>query len=105
LAFSVWARVYLGGNWSAAVAVKADHELIRTGPYRYARHPIYTGILVALAGTALARGEWRGLVALAFAFLGLWRKLSLEEALLTEVFGAQYADYQANVPALIPFLL
>ena len=105
LGFAVWARSYLSGNWSAAVAVKTGHEFIRTGPYSYVRHPIYTGMLTGLAGTALAVGEWRCLIGFALAFAGLWRKLSLEEAWLVETFGAQYADYRANVPALIPFLL
>jgi protein-S-isoprenylcysteine O-methyltransferase Ste14 len=68
LAFATWARVYLGRNWSANVTLKREHELIRSGPYRWVRNPIYTGILVALAGSALARGRWGGVVALLVAF-------------------------------------
>jgi protein-S-isoprenylcysteine O-methyltransferase Ste14 len=60
IAFTIWARVLLGGNWSGNVTLKHGHELVVDGPYRWVRHPIYTGILVALAGTALALGEWRG---------------------------------------------
>ena len=67
IAFAVWARHYLGRNWSGTVTVKQDHELIRSGPYRLVRHPIYTGLLLAILGTAVAFGEWRGL--LAFALL------------------------------------
>lgn len=63
LGWSVLARVYLGGNWSSGVTVKQDHELIRSGPYRWTRHPIYTGLLTAFAGSAIALGEWRGLIA------------------------------------------
>ena len=105
LAFTVWARIWLGRNWSGTVTLKEGHELICSGPYRFVRHPIYTGLLVAFAGSAIARSEWRGLVALAIAFVALWRKLKLEERWLGETFGEAYARYRAEVPALIPFLL
>jgi len=102
LAFSVWARVYLGRNWSGTVTVKQDHELVRGGPYRYVRHPIYTGLLLAFAGCAIARDEWRGLVALAIVYVALWRKLKLEERWMTEQFGEAYERFRAEVPALVP---
>jgi protein-S-isoprenylcysteine O-methyltransferase Ste14 len=105
LGLSVWARVLLGGNWSASVTLKEDHQIVRAGPYRLVRHPIYTGLLLAFAGTALARGEWRGLVAFAVAAVALWRKLRIEERWLTEEFGARYADYRRQTRALIPFIL
>jgi protein-S-isoprenylcysteine O-methyltransferase Ste14 len=105
LAFSVWARAYLGRNWSGIVALKADHELIRSGPYRFVRHPIYTGLLVAIVGSAIVRGEWRGVVAVLIAIAALWRKLRLEERWLGETFGDEYAKYRAEVRALIPFVL
>jgi protein-S-isoprenylcysteine O-methyltransferase Ste14 len=105
LGFSVWARRVLGGNWSATVTLKHDHEIVRAGPYRFIRHPIYTGLIVALAGTALAVAEWRGLVALALAFAALWRKLRVEERWLTAEFGARYADYRRQTRALFPFIL
>ena len=79
LAFTVWARICLGRNWSGTVTLKQDHELVRTGPYRFVRHPIYTGLLVAIAGSAVVRGEWRAALALVIAFAALWRKLRLEE--------------------------
>jgi protein-S-isoprenylcysteine O-methyltransferase Ste14 len=63
LGFSVWARRHLGRNWSWAVVVKEDHSLIRTGPYRYVRHPIYTGLLLAFLGMAVTVGERRGVLA------------------------------------------
>ena len=75
LAFAVWARVYLGRNWSGTVTVKQDHELIRSGPYGFVRHPIYTGLLLAMLGTAIAIGEWRGLVAFALFTIGFLLKL------------------------------
>jgi protein-S-isoprenylcysteine O-methyltransferase Ste14 len=105
LAFSVWARARLGRNWSGVVTLKTDHELIRSGPYRIVRHPIYTGLLVAIIGSAIARGEWRGVVAVAIAAVALWRKLRLEERWLGETFGDAYAKYRAEVSALIPFVL
>jgi protein-S-isoprenylcysteine O-methyltransferase Ste14 len=105
LGLSVWARVLLGGNWSATVTLKEGHQIVRAGPYRLVRHPIYTGLLLGFAGTAVARGEWRGLLAVAIAAASLWRKLRLEERWLTEEFGAGYADYQRQTRALIPFIL
>jgi protein-S-isoprenylcysteine O-methyltransferase Ste14 len=105
LGFAVWARVHLGRNWSNTVTLKRDHDLVRGGPYRLARHPIYTGALVAVLGTAIARGEWRGLLASAIVFAALWRKLGIEEKLLEEVFGDKYRSYRREVRALIPFVL
>ena len=61
LAFAVWARVELGRNWSGSVTVKEGHELIRSGPYAYVRHPIYTGLIAALIGTAVIIGTLRAL--------------------------------------------
>ena len=78
IAFAIWARVWIAGNWSSDVTLTRDHELIVDGPYRWVRHPIYTGILVALAGTALAVGEWRGVLAVLLACAAYWRKLTIE---------------------------
>jgi protein-S-isoprenylcysteine O-methyltransferase Ste14 len=105
LAVSIWARLRLGGNWSATVTLKQEHELVRSGPYRFVRHPIYAGLLLALAGSAIVRGEWRGVLAVLIAFAALWRKLTLEERWLEETFGEAYARYRAEVAALIPLLL
>jgi protein-S-isoprenylcysteine O-methyltransferase Ste14 len=105
LGFSVWGRLQLGRNWSGTVTVKRDHELIRTGPYRYVRHPIYTGILFGFIGTAIALGQVRGLISLALVLFAFLRKLRLEERWMTETFGAHYADYRKQVKALIPFVL
>jgi len=101
--FSVWARVHLGGNWSGIVTIKHDHELIADGPYALVRHPIYTGLLVAFIGSAMARGEWRGVLAVLIACWALWRKLRLEERWMAECFGQQYEAYRRRVPALVPF--
>ena len=104
LRFTVWARVYLGRNWSGVVTIKQDHELIDTGPYALVRHPIYTGLLVAFVGSAVVRGEWRGVLAVLIAWAALWRKLRLEERWMIDRFGERYAAYCKRVPALIPFL-
>ena len=103
--FAVWARLLLGSNWSGTVTVKLDHQLIRKGPYTIVRHPIYSGALLGMCGTALAFGEIRGLLGLALAFIAWRTKSSLEEAFMTQQFGAAYAEYQREVKALIPFVL
>lgn len=105
LAFACWARVILGRNWSGVVQLKKDHELIVRGPYSIVRHPIYTGLLLAFLGTALAIGAWRGLIATAIVAVSFWRKLRLEERWLCELFGEQYADYMRRVRALVPWVL
>ncbi len=104
LGFAIWARAHLGRNWSAFVTVKQGHELVRSGPYEWVRHPIYTGLLLAALGTAIAQGEWRGLCAVVLACAALWRKLRLEERWMREQFGEAYDRYQAEVPALMPSL-
>jgi protein-S-isoprenylcysteine O-methyltransferase Ste14 len=102
---AVWARVFLGANWSATVTIKQDHEIIRNGPYALVRHPIYSGFLLGMLGTAIAIGEVRGLIAWGLAFLGWWLKLQTEERFLLEQFGTQYLKYRKETKALIPFVL
>jgi protein-S-isoprenylcysteine O-methyltransferase Ste14 len=102
LGFSVWARVYLGNNWSRSVTIKQNHELITGGPYGLVRHPIYTGLLIGVLGTAIAIGQVRGLVAFAFIFTSLWFKLRLEERWMRLQFGDVYEQYAQRVPALLP---
>lgn len=105
LALAILARSYLGRNWSGTVTLKQGHELIRTGPYRYVRHPIYTGLLLAFIGSALARNEWRGALAVVLVLAAFWRKLSIEERWLAELFGESYAAYRRETAALIPLLI
>jgi len=105
IAFAIWARVWIAGNWSSDVTLKRDHELIVNGPYAFVRHPIYTGILLALSGTALAVGEWRAALAVVLAAAAFWRKLGIEETVMRRQFGEAYARYAERVPALIPFVL
>ncbi len=105
LALALWARVTLGGNWSGQVTFKEDHELIRHGPYAHVRHPIYSAILLMLAGTAIATGTLGALVCLPLVLIGIWLKLIQEEALMSEHFPAEYPSYRSRVKALIPHLL
>jgi protein-S-isoprenylcysteine O-methyltransferase Ste14 len=104
LAFAVWARMHLGRNWSGTVTVKENHELIRSGPYAIVRHPIYTGLLLAILGTAVVLGEWRGLLAFCFLTIAFLLKLRREERFMEESFPDTYPSYRAQVPALIPLL-
>jgi protein-S-isoprenylcysteine O-methyltransferase Ste14 len=103
LGFSVWARVHLGRNWSGLVTVKEGHELIRTGPYAYARHPIYTGILTGVIGTVICSGTLSAVLGVVIIAAALNRKLRIEERLMRETFPGQYERYCAEVPALVPF--
>jgi protein-S-isoprenylcysteine O-methyltransferase Ste14 len=102
LGFAGWARVHLGRFWSGMVTIKAEHTLIRTGPYALTRHPIYTGLLVALAGTALARNTVGALLGFFLFLVGFMLKIRQEERLLLEHFGGVYRAYQDEVPALVP---
>jgi len=105
LLFSVWGRRHLGKNWSQEVTVKEGHELITSGPYSVVRHPIYTGLILGFVGSAVARGEWRGLLAVALVFLALWLKLTLEEKWMRAQFGESYETYSRRVAALVPYIL
>jgi protein-S-isoprenylcysteine O-methyltransferase Ste14 len=103
LGFAVWARRHLGRNWSARVVVKEDHSLVRSGPYKHVRHPIYTGILVAFLGTALTIGEWHALLGMPLMVLSFVVKSRLEERRMRETFP-DYEAYQRETAALIPFV-
>ena len=102
---TIWARRTLAGNWSSDVTFKEGHELIRTGPYRYVRHPIYTGLLIMWIGTAIEIGQLRGWVAVALVTIGFWIKLSQEERLMLRHFPEEYPRYQKEVKALVPWII
>jgi len=105
LLVAVCARRHLGRNWSQAVTVKEGHELITSGPYALVRHPIYTGVLLGFTGSAMGRGELRGLLALAIVLGAYWYKLRLEEKWMRAHFGEQYESYSRRVAALVPYLI
>lgn len=105
LLFAVWARIYLGRNWSGVAAVKADHELITGGPYRWVRHPIYSGLALAFLGMALAGGEWRGVLSIALALTAIVQRIIVEERFMRQQFGVAYDTYAQRVRALVPGLV
>jgi len=100
--FAVWARVTLGSNWSGLPTVRREHELITNGPYALARHPIYTGILLALAGSAIANGASGWIMAWFLVLISYTVKIRQEEQLMMETFPQDYPVYRRRVKALIP---
>lgn len=103
-AFCWWARLHLGALWSGTVTAKAGHRIIDTGPYRWVRHPIYTGILAAFLGLAIIDASAGGFVGLALMVLGFTMKARLEEGFLkTELGAAPYEAYAAATPMLFPW--
>lgn len=102
LAVCIWARLYLGGNWSSGVEIKEDHALIRGGPYGFVRHPIYSGLLLAILGVAIDHGEVAAFVGEAILLVEWKRKSLIEERLMLDQFGAEYKRYRAEVKGLIP---
>jgi protein-S-isoprenylcysteine O-methyltransferase Ste14 len=104
VAFSIWARLMLGGNWSNRVTVKENHTLVRTGPYRIVRHPIYSGILLGMLGSALQRGGIRCFAGVLICGFSFWLKTRAEERFMVQSFGEQYLQYRHRVKALAPFI-
>jgi protein-S-isoprenylcysteine O-methyltransferase Ste14 len=102
LLFAVWARLTLGANWSGTITIKTDHQLIRRGPYRWIRHPIYTGMLAALLATAITQGLWSGVVGFAFVFFALFRKARREELFLSQEFGEGFAEHRQHTGMFLP---
>lgn len=102
VAVAIWARYCIGVYWSARVTLKEGHRLIRSGPYAFVRHPIYTGMLVGCIGAALVVGEWRGIVAVLLLLGAHSRKAIREENLLTAEFGDQYRAYRRSTGFLFP---
>jgi len=106
LAFAVWARLILGRNWSGFITLKQDHQLIQSGPYRFVRHPIYTGVLAAILGTAIALfPSLHGILLVTFLTTAFIIKLRQEEKLMLQQFPEAYPAYKSRVrAALVPFL-
>ena len=101
--FAIWARIYLGRNWSSAPAVKENHELVTTGPYAYVRHPIYTGLILTALGTTLT-GTIFGIGVLIVAAGVFFRRIDKEERIMLELFPDTYPTYQARTKTLIPWI-
>ncbi|MFA6494902.1 MAG: isoprenylcysteine carboxylmethyltransferase family protein [Candidatus Paceibacterota bacterium] len=103
IVFAIWARFHLGKNWSSHPTLKENHELVTSGPYRFVRHPIYTGMLLAMVGTGLTVGYiW--LIPLVIGVMVFVRRISVEEQMMTEQFPDTYPEYKKRTKALIPFV-
>ena len=104
IAFTWWARLYLGRLWSSSVTKKADHRVVDTGPYAIVRHPIYTGIILACAATAAQLGTALAVAGVFVLWVGFWIKARLEERFLRgQLEEGAYDAYRQKVPMLVPF--
>ena len=102
IAICLWARRHLGTNWSGTVTLKEGHELIRSGPYRAIRHPIYSGILLALLGTAVEIGQLRAFAAVIVAWISFYLKARREESFLTDEFGEKFRTHAQHTGMFLP---
>ncbi len=104
LALAVWARITLGRNWGMPMTLKEEPELVTSGPYRFVRHPIYSGILLAVLGTAIATYV---LTFVIFAVLAVYFVYSarIEDGLMATSFPSRYPAYHERTKMLIPFVL
>ena len=103
LGFAIWARLHIGRNWGTPMTQKDEPELVTSGPYHLVRHPIYSGILVAGVGTAVAL-SWLGLIAVVLAGLYFVYSATVEERYLTEQFPDAYPAYKRSTKMLLPFI-
>jgi protein-S-isoprenylcysteine O-methyltransferase Ste14 len=103
LGLAIWARIFIGRNWGTPMSKKEDPELVTNGPYRLVRHPIYSGILLAAAGTAVAL-NWRWLVVMILAGVYFIYSAIVEERYLGEQFPSTYPSYKRSTKMLVPFI-
>ena len=104
LGFTWWARLTLGDLWSSSVQRKDGHTLVERGPYRLVRHPIYSGLILALVAASVELARPAGMLGTALLVLGFWMKARLEERFLSaELDEGAYADYRRRTPMLLPF--
>lgn len=99
---AVWARIYLGRNWSSYVTYKKEHELITTGPYKFVRHPIYSSIILMFIGTYLYYGSLIVLIIILVVGTGYIIRIRKEEEIMTNLFGKKYIEYMKSTKRLIP---
>jgi protein-S-isoprenylcysteine O-methyltransferase Ste14 len=104
LGLAVWARIYLGRNWGMPMTEKAEPELVTSGPYRFVRHPIYSGILLAFCGTALATNAY-WLIVFGVCLVYFIYSARVEEGIMSSAFPSTYPSYRARTKMLIPFVL
>lgn len=105
ISFTWWARIHLGRFWSNAITHKEDHRVIDTGPYGVVRHPIYTGLIIAILATGIAVGTLSAILGAILIAFSQWQKARMEEKFLTVELGPEaYGPYCARVPMIVPFL-
>ncbi len=104
IALAVWARLHLGSNWGMPMTQRVEPELVTSGPYRFVRHPIYSGLLAAMLGTALVN-NLLGLIVVAVLVAYFYYCGTVEERNLVSAFPAAYPEYRSRTKMLIPFLL
>lgn len=104
LTMALWARIFLGRNWSGYTTYKKEYELITTGPYKFLRHPIYSGMILMLIGTFLYYGTLIVLVIFAIASVTIAWRIGKEEKIMTGLFGKKYIDYMKRTKRLIPWI-
>jgi protein-S-isoprenylcysteine O-methyltransferase Ste14 len=105
ISFTWWARIHLGRFWSNAITHKEDHRIVDTGPYGVVRHPIYTGLIIAILATGLAVATWTSILGALFISFGEWQKARMEEGFLSVQLGRDaYSLYSRRVPMIVPFL-
>ena len=105
LSLAIWSRIKLGKYWSGEPELLPNHKLIRDGPYKIVRHPIYLGILFGTLGTAIILGDIIGLLLFISSVVGFSQKIRNEEVLLLTQFASEFEKYKKDVKMLIPFLL
>ena len=103
LGFAIWARTHIGRNWGTPMTQRDEPELVTTGPYHLVRHPIYSSILIAGIGTAVAL-DWLWLTAVALAGVYLVYSASVEERYMTQQFPGSYPIYKRSTKMLVPFI-
>jgi protein-S-isoprenylcysteine O-methyltransferase Ste14 len=105
ISFTWWARIHLGRFWSNAITHKEDHRVVDTGPYGLVRHPIYTGLIIAILATGIAIGTWTAILGAILISFSQWQKARMEEKFLTIELGPEaYGPYCRRVPMIVPFL-
>jgi protein-S-isoprenylcysteine O-methyltransferase Ste14 len=104
MALAIWARISLGQYWSDKIVLKVDHQLIRSGPYARMRHPIYSGVLLGVAGSAMVVAEWRGVLAFLLLLTNYMVKAMREDKILEEAFPRDFAEHEKNAGFLLPRL-
>lgn len=100
----IWSRARLGRYWSAVVALKKDHRLIQTGPYRLVRHPLYAGIILASVGVALCVTTWSSLLGIALLVTCFGHRARTEDAFLASGVGAEFEAYRERTGRMVPRL-